>query len=80
MNNLEKDDIKDIDCQRLIINTLIDTIIIDEENDRGIVAYRYNDDNNGTREFSIKTHSMCSNVFLMVGMKRLELPRFRTSS
>lgn len=54
LEQFRKDDIKDIDCQRLIINTLIDTIIIDEENDRGIVAYRYNDDNNGTREFSIK--------------------------
>ena len=34
LEQFRKDDIKDIDCQRLIINTLIDTIIIDEENDR----------------------------------------------
>lgn len=54
LEQFRKNDIKDIDSQRLIINTLIDTIIIDEENDKGIVAYRYNDDNNGTREFSIK--------------------------
>ena len=54
LEQFKNGDIKNIDHQRQIINSLIDTIIIDEENDRGIIAFRYNDDNNGTREFSIK--------------------------
>ncbi len=54
LEQFKKGNMKDIDCQRLIINTLIDTIIIDDENDLGIVAYRYNDDNNGIREFALK--------------------------
>ena len=54
LEQFKKGDIKNIDHQRQIINSFIDTIIIDEENDRGIIAYRYTDEGNGTREFSIK--------------------------
>ena len=54
LEQFRKGDIHDIECQRIIINSFIDTIIIDEENDRGIIAYRYTDEGNGTREFSLK--------------------------
>lgn len=54
LEQFKNGDIKDIDCQRQLINSFIDTIILDEENDRGIIAYRYTDKCNGTQEFSIK--------------------------
>ena len=67
LEKFKNGDINNIDHQRQLINTFVDTIILDDEKDLGIIAFRYSDEANGTREFSIKnTLDMCSNVSCMV--------------
>ena len=52
LNQFKEGAVNDIDCQRQIIDTFIDSIIIND--DVIIVAYRYSDENNGIREYPIK--------------------------
>ena len=52
LNQFKNGDIKDLDHQRQIINSFIETIILDEE--QMIIQYRYSDAANGTREIAIK--------------------------
>ncbi len=80
LEKFKNGDINNIDHQRQLINTFVDTIILDDEKDLGIIAFRYSDEANGTREFSIKnTLDMCSNVSCMVGHPGLEPGTLRLS-
>ncbi len=52
LDQFKKGDVTDKDYQRQIIDTFINSIILNE--DTIIIAYNYSDSNNGTRELAIK--------------------------
>ena len=51
-NKFAKGDVSEVEYQKQIIDSMVESIIIDDE--VIIIAYRYSDENNGVREYSIK--------------------------